>query len=64
MRKRRAQCRCRRQLIAENLIEDPEDTVDLDLAGFSKSSDQRVASQQNTPLIDLCQCKRKPIVDG
>lgn len=35
VRERRMQCRCRRQLITEDLIEDPEDAMDLDLAGFS-----------------------------
>ena len=37
------QCRCRRQLIAEDLIEDPEDAMDLDLAGLAKGSEQGVA---------------------
>jgi hypothetical protein len=46
-----------------NLIEDPENTVNLDLAGFPKISEQGIAGKQDAPVIDFCQSKRKSVMN-
>ncbi len=45
LRERRVQCLRGRQFVGKNLIKNPEDTMDLDLAGLGKSSEQGITAK-------------------
>ncbi len=45
LRERRVQCLRGRQFVGKDLIKNPEDTMNLDLAGLGKSSEQGIADK-------------------